>query len=277
MKDVMLIFIFEIHINTMRLISLLLLLISLTVNAQNNTAFQGGERLNYNMSYNMSGILNDFARVTMETSDVKTKKSTLLRLKCTAATFSKWDSYFKIRDLYESYVNPTSIAPYLYKREIDEGGHYKFVKYNFKYKSKTVQSLIRKKSKNFESGFWDTNKDLKMTSGTRDIVATLYKLRTLDIHKAPVGTSDSFTVLFDNKEIKLSFKLLGKETINTAIGKKECYKLAIGLSETGLLKGKNANLIWLTADENKIPVYAKFKAAVGSGELKIQSASGLKN
>ncbi len=69
---------------------------------------------------------------------------------------------------------------------------------------------------------------------------------------------------------------LSKETIVTKIGKKECYKLSIALSENDLLKGTNNNLLWLTADANKIPVYAKFKIAVGSGELKIQSAIGLK-
>lgn len=261
----------------MRSISfLLLLLISFTINAQNN-AIKAGERLNFDLSYNMSGIMNNIARVTMETSEIKTKKSTLLKLKCTAATFSKWDNYFKIRDLYESYVNPNTLTPYLYKREVNEGGHYKFVKYNYSYKTKTVKSLIRKKSKNFKSGFWDRNATVKFNSGTRDIVATIYKLRTLDIHKAPIGTSDSFNVLFDNKELKFTFKLLGKETINTALGKKECYKLAIGLSGSNVLKGNKPNILWLTADENKIPVYAKFNVSVGNGELKIVSASGLKN
>ena len=56
-----------------------------------------------------------------------------------------------------------------------------------------------------------------------------------------------------------------------------CYKLAINVSGTSIFKGNNDNLIWLTADENKIPVYAKFKIAVGNGELKIKSANGLKN
>jgi len=69
---------------------------------------------------------------------------------------------------------------------------------------------------------------------------------------------------------------LGKETINTKIGKKECYKLAIAMNADNILKGNNSNLLWLTADANKIPVYAKFKIAVGSGELRIQSATGLK-
>jgi len=35
--------------------------------------------------------------------------------------------------------------------------------------------------------------------------------------------------------------------------------------------------LWLTADENKIIVYGRFKIPVGNGELKIKSAQGLKN
>ena len=47
-----------------------------------------------------------------------------------AATYSKWDNFFKINDLYESYVHPSSLKPYLYKRDISEGGYYKFMQYN---------------------------------------------------------------------------------------------------------------------------------------------------
>lgn len=253
------------------------LLLSCASFAQNNNAFKAGEKLTFSAAYNMSGILTDIAEVKMETSAVNTSGTTLYRLKCSATTYSNFDSFFKIRDLYESYVNPKTVAPYLYQRDISEGGYYKFVKYKYSYKTNTVSSLIRKKSKNFASGFWDRNNTIKIKPGTRDIVSTLYKLRTLDIHKAPFGASDTFTVLFDNKEVKCSFKLLGKETINTAIGRKECYKIAINVTNNNVLKGSNANIIWLTADENKIPVYAKFKIAVGSGELKIKSATGLKN
>jgi hypothetical protein len=70
---------------------------------------------------------------------------------------------------------------------------------------------------------------------------------------------------------------LSKETISTNIGKKECYKLSISLNNNDILSGENNNLLWLTADANKIPVYAKFKVPVGNGELKIQSATGLKH
>lgn len=251
-------------------------LIISSVYAQNKT-IAAGEKLTFTASYNMSGLLTDLAQVTMETSEVKTSKATLLRLKCKARTYSKWDHFFKIDDLYESYVNPNTLKPYLYQRDIDEGGHYKFEKYNFSYKTNTVKTLRRQKSKNFESGFWDRNETIKLNPGTRDLVTTLYHIRNLDIDKASIGSSDTFTVLFDAQETKVKMTLLGKETINTKIGKKECYKIAITISNSDVLKGNNDNIIWLTADANKIPVYAKFKIAVGSGELRIQSATGLKH
>ncbi|MEM5566335.1 DUF3108 domain-containing protein [Psychroserpens sp. AS72] len=255
------------------ILPLLILCSSYISNAQNNTIV-AGEKLTYTASYNMSGLLNDLAQVTMETSEVKTSKSTLLKLKCTATTYSKWDNFFKIRDLYESYVSPKTLTPYLYNRDINEGGYEKFMKYTFSHKTKTVSSIMRKPRA--DGSIWEVKKSVKIGGSTRDLVTTLYHIRNLDIHKANVGDSQNFTVLFDNKETVVRIKLLGKETLNTALGRKECYKLAISLNNSNVLKGSNDNVIWLTADENKIPVYAKFKIAVGSGELKIKSATGLK-
>ena len=91
-----------------------------------------------------------------------------------------------------------------------------------------------------------------------------------------VGSKKNFIIVFDREEVKAQITYLGKETISSNIGKKECYKLAISSSEN-VLQGKNNNLLWLTADENKIIVYGKFKIPVGNGELKIKSAQGLKN
>lgn len=247
-----------------------LLLFSICGYAQ-NTAVGFNEKLVYTASYNMSGILTDIAEVSMSTSKVQTSKATLLRLKCTALTYSKWDNFFKIRDLYESYVSPKSLKPYLHKRDINEGSYFKTMKYTFSYKTNTVKSIQTKKKNNVEK------KDVKINSGTKDIVSTIYNIRLFDYENMSVGTRKSFTILFDRKEKKAQITYLGKETISSIIGTKQCYKIAISSSETDILKGSNSNLLWLTADDNKIMVYGKFKIPVGNGELKIKSASGLKN
>ena len=253
----------------------LLLLFASTLGFTQNTAVSMTETLKFTAAYNMSGIMTDLAEVTMETSPVKTSKTTLLRLKCTATTYSKWDNFFKIRDLYESYVSPTTLTPYLYKRDINEGGYYKFMQYKFKHKTKTVESI--KKKRRGDGTIWEEKKNLNIGSSTNDIVTTIYKIRNLNLDQATSGKSFPLTVLFDNKEYKITVVYLGTETINTAIGKKSCYKLGISVTNSSVLKGSNDNLLWLTADSNKVPVFAKFKIAVGNGELKIKSASGLKN
>lgn len=238
-----------------------------------NTSIEFGEKLTYTASYNMSGIMTDIAQVTMETSEVKTSKSTLMRLKCTASTYSKWDNYFKIRDLYEAYVSPASLTPYLYKRDIDEGGYYKFMQYKYNHKNMLIQGLMRKK--NSKGEFWEEKKDFGFSKGAKDIVATLYNIRNLDIASAKIGDTADFEVIFDNEQTTISFTLLAIETISTSLGDKNCYKLAINLKNKDLLKGKNTNLLWLTADKKKIPVFATFKIPVGNGELRINSANGI--
>lgn len=253
---------------------LIITLFCFTVQSQ-NTTIGFDEKLVFTASYNMSGLLTDIAQVTMETSKVSTSTNTLMRLKCTAATFSSFDSFFKIRDLYESYVTPKSLTPYLYKRDINEGGYYKFMQYKYNHKTKTVQSL--KKKRRGDGSIWEENKTIKIGNSTKDIVATLYTIRNLDISKATPGDSSNFPVLFDNTETNITFKYIGKETISTNIGRKECYKIAISVKGSDFLRGTNDNIIWLTADANKVPVLARFKIPVGNGELKIKSASGLKN
>lgn len=246
-----------------------------TITSAQNTSIGTNEKLTFSASYNMSGLLTELAEVTMETSEVKTSSSTLLRLKCTAATYSKWDGFFKIRDLYESYVSPKSLTPYLYKRDINEGGYKKFMQYKFKHKTNSVESIKRKKRS--DGTTWEDKKTIRIGTSTKDLVSTIYNIRNLDIHKASVGDSQVFKIVFDNQEFSINIKYLKKEIISTNLGQKECYKLAISISNSDVLKGSNDNLLWLTADANKIPVYAKFKIPVGNGELKIKSATGLKN
>ncbi len=230
---------------------------------------KSGEKLVFAASYNMSGLMTQLAQVTMETETMATSKNRYLHLSCQATTFSKWDSFFKIRDLYESYVDPITLKPSLYKRNIFEGKFSKTEKYVFKKEGKTVIST----SKTANSP--EKNTTFSIGNGTQDIVSLIYKLRTIDFQNYTSGQTKSFVVVFDEKEIPVVIKFMGKETISVAnLGTKECYKLSIG-ARTKVLKGKDQNIIWLTADSKKIPALIKFSIPVGTGQLKLSSASGI--
>ena len=227
------------------------------------------EKLIYAASYNMSGLMTQLAQVTMETETMKTSKNTFLHLSCQAATFSKWDSFFKIRDLYESYVNPTTLKPSLYKRSINEGGYTKTEKYIFKPDGKTIISTSKKKKKP------ETKKTFTVGTSTQDIVSIIYKLRTIDFQNYKTGQTKSFVIVFDEKEIPVLVKFMGNETVSAGnLGTKNCYKISIS-AKTDALKGKDKNLIWLTADTKKIPALIKFSIPVGTGQLTLSNATGI--
>jgi len=227
------------------------------------------ERLVYSASYNMSGLMTQLAQVTMETEMMETSKNTFLHLSCQAATFSKWDSFFKIRDLYESYVNPTTLKPSLYKRSINEGGYTKTEKYLFKPDGKTIISTSKKKNHP------ETKKTFTVGTSTQDIVSIIYKLRTIEFQNYKNGQTKSFVIVFDEKEIPVLVKFMGNETVSAGnLGTKNCYKISIS-AKTDALKGKDKNLIWLTADSKKIPALIKFSIPVGTGQLTLSNATGI--
>ena len=232
-----------------------------------NCQTKAGEKLVFAGSFNMSGLMTQLAQVTMSTENITTSKKTYLHLNCELSTYKKWDSFFNIRDIYESYVNPQTLKPSLYKRSIDEGGYTKKEKYVFK--GNTVSSTVKKRNRP------ETQKTFTVGASTHDVISLLYKVRTMDISKFKIGQTQNLTIVFDEKQIPVTLKYMGKETIVAGnLGKKECYKLSIG-AKTDVLKGKDKNLIWFTADDKKVPALLKFSIPVGTGQLALTTASGI--
>jgi len=227
------------------------------------------ERLVYAASYNMSGLMTQLAQVTMSTEMIKTSKKSFLHLSWEAATFSKWDKFFKIRDSYETYVDPVTLKPSLYKRDIYEGGYAKTEKYIFAANGRSINSTTRKKNNQ------ETKKTFPIGNSSRDIISMIYKLRTVDFSKFKPGQSASFIVVFDEKEYPVYIKYMGLETVSAGnLGRKQCYKLSIA-ARTNKLTGKDKNIIWMTADVKKVPVLIRFSIPVGTGQLSLSSASGI--
>lgn len=230
---------------------------------------KAGERLVFAGSYEMSGLMTNIAQVTMKTASMQTSKSSYLHLSLELATFNKWDSYFKIRDIYESFVNPTSLKPSLYKRSIFEGGYSKTEKYTFQADGTTVKSVTKRGSRP------ETQNTFKIGASSIDVVTLIYKLRATNFASMKPGQTTVFTLVFDEKQYPVSVKYIGKETVQAGnLGRKECFKLSV-MANTNKLKGKDKNLIYLTADAKKVPALIKFSIPVGVGQLTLTSASGI--
>ena len=233
-----------------------------------NQYIKSGEKLTFIASFNISGVMTDIAEVKMETSTVKTKTRELLRLKCTASTYSSWDKFFKVRDLYESYVNPETLIPVLYKRSIEEGTYKKELKYLFKRNSKIAISTLNKK------GYKDFKVEVPITNTTLDIVSAIYNVRVLDYDNFAIGQKTTTKLIVDSEIESINITYLGKETIKVAnSGSRVCYKLEIGFVGDGLKKAKGGKYIYITADNDRLPALIEANIPVGRVQIRLSNFS----
>ena len=234
-----------------------------------NTAFESGEILRYKGSYFMSSLWADLAEVKMEVTDYTADGKSLYSIKATASTYTNYDSYFKIRDLYQSWVDKNDIKPYIFKRNVDEGGY----KFNMKYIFK--RSSLQCKYE-YERNGDKKSSVIKINADTHDLVSIMYYIRTLDFEKMAVKKTITISVLVDEKINTVTVTYKGKENIKTeTLGTKSCYKLGVSVNNKALTN-KDTNNIWLTADKNKIPVQIKAEIPVGSIQVRLIEAKGIK-
>ena len=86
-------------------------------------------------------------------------------------------------------------------------------------------------------------------------------------------------MIIDGKIYPLYIRYLGKENIRTHDGKQQykCIKFSVLLVEGTIFKGGEDMNIWVTDDENKIPVLVESKILVGSVKAYLNTTQGLRN
>ena len=254
-----------------KLIFLFLGALSLVINAQpvNNSAFQAGEILRFKGSYFMSSLWADLAEVKIEVSDYTAGGKSMYSIAVTASTYSNYDAFFKIRDLYQSWIDKTDLKPYIFKRNVDEGGY----KFNMKY---VIQRSTLQAKYDYERNSILKTSVIPIKEDTQDLVSILYFIRIMDFEKMSLNKTISVSVLVDDKVENLILTFMGKETLRTeAFGSIPCYKLGIAINNKAIINNETNN-IWLTADRNKIPVLVKAEIPVGSIQLRLAEAKGIK-
>ena len=81
----------------------------------------------------------------------------------------------------------------------------------------------------------------------------------------------------DGKNYPLRFKFVGKEILKTDLGTFRTLKVKPQLLEGRLFKDTDALTLWVTDDENKVPIRAESEIFVGSIKMDLAEFSGLRN
>lgn len=226
---------------------------------QNN--FSIGEKLRYRLHY---GFLDaGEAIITINETSRLANGREMLHVVGTGRTVGAFNLFYKVRDRYETYIDKQGIFPWFFVRRINEGGYKKSQDYEF-YQDKS-------------SVYNGSGKTFKTPAAVQDMLSAFYYGRTLDFSNLKKGDVVSVETFMDDELFTLNVKYMGKETKSLRAGKFKCLKFVPVVQEGRVFKSSDDMTVWITDDENHIPILIKAKILVGSIKMEMVEYEGLAN
>ena len=239
--------------------------LSNSFNTEEKDSYTIGEFFKLRIHY---GLINaGYATLEVKDSELNGKKMHHVIGKGYTTGMTKM--MFKVVDNYESYFNKETNKPYVFIRNINEGGYTKNQQGYFNQNNNTV--LV----KDFKN---KTEKTFNVPENVQDIVSSFYYLRNHPkIDKLVVGESITIDMFFDEETTKFKLKFVGRENINSKFGEINCMVFKPLVQAGRVFKEEESLTVWISDDDNKIPIRVKASLAVGSIKADIEQYKGLKH
>jgi hypothetical protein len=232
-----------------------------------NTSFAPGEHIEYRVHY---GIINAAeAIVDVENKIQKVNNRPCYVVKVTGKTTGAFDLVSRVRDTWQSYIDTTAMIPHQFYTNKREGGYKNIEKVVFDHENEIANryDLDNKKEKN----------TYKVPKNIQDVVSGYYYLRTVDFSNMKVGQAVTVKAFFEGDIFDMKMKYAGKEKIKTKFGYAKVFKINPILPNNSFFEDENSIRIWVSDDENKIPLKVEVDLKIGSISMDIKKFSGLKN
>ena len=230
------------------------------------SAFKTGEWLKFRMHY---GFLNA-SYATLRVKSDKINGVPVYHVVGHGETSGFASIFFKVDDTYESYFDKEDGKPYKFVRNINEGGYTKDIEIDFDHKERKAVLNDKKNKK---------KKNIKLQDSVQDLISAFYYLRNnYDADSLQVGKSINMKMLYDDDGIfNFKLKYLGEEVLKTKYGKVKCHKFRPYVQSGRVFKEQESLSLWVSADENKIPIRISADLAVGAIKADIDGYNGLKH
>ena len=237
-------------------------------------AFQAGEKLTFTMHYEWGAVNSDVGTGTVVLDTMRYNGVKAFHCSVYGKTTRLFDLFFKVREDFDSWFACDGMKPLKFTRDTHEG-HY-VAKNTYIYDWNAVEPHIDADVYSSSSG--QRNLELPLTSCTYDLPSLFFLARNMDIDNIVPGKKYPMTFAIDDDVYNVYFILYGRETIKVkGLGTVKTIKFAARLLAGEVFTGEEDMMIWVTDDDNRIPVCFEAPILVGTASGRLKSYSGLKH
>ena len=222
-------------------------------------SFTSGEHLKYMVRY---GFIHG-GEASIDLKLVSYNDKSVYHSRVLAKTTGIAEKLFGVEDIYESYFDTHTRLPYKAIRNIKEG-NYRF--YNEVYYNHEDSTLYSQRS---DSVFHVSPEIL-------DMVSMLYYLRSIEMEKLVPGNAIEVITFFGDEIFPFKIRYTGKEEVKSKFGKINCYRFDPVVETGRIFKSEDDMTMWISADQNLIPVVVRFDMLFGSIRCELEGYSNLK-
>lgn len=230
-----------------------------------NTAFKRGEFLKYRVFYDSwmtHWITAGIGTMHISNLNEEFHGRPTYHIEVHGFTQKPFSWFFKVRDKFESYMDEQALMPWRFIRRTKEGGYVVNDDVDFNQFNQTAQS---------------SRKLNETTPYVQDIVSAFYYMRNLNYDTAKINDEYFINFYLDDSVYSSKIIFLGREVVETELGRFNCIKFKPSVATGEVFQEKYPMELWVTDDENKIPVLGKSKVFVGSVTVELIGYDGLKN
>lgn len=233
-----------------------------------NSVFNPGEKIVYKIYYNWGFVWISAGEVVFKVEE----KDDQYHISAVGRTYKSYDWVFKVRDYFDSYIEKETLLPQRTIRKVSEGNYRLYDDVTYQH---NLSVAISKKGKSAE----DLKPEKIALSGcTHDVLSSIYMMRNLDFSKKKPGSSMPMNIYLDRKIYSLDVVYAGKDDEKRIKGLGQCSALEFRpqLVVGNVFKDNDGMIVWVSNDENKIPLMIESPISVGSVKAVLHEHSGLK-
>lgn len=237
-------------------------------------AFKAGERLDYVIHYKWGAINSDVSKAYVQLDSVMYEGKPAFHCRVFGRTAKFYDVFFKVREDFQSWFTMDGIVPLRFTRDTREGGY--TARNTYKYVWDDGDRHIAADLYSSKRG--ERSESLPLTECTYDLPSLFYMARNMDFSKVEPNVKYPMTFAIDDDIYNVYFIWLGREVKQVrGLGKVNTIKFAAKLIEGEVFGSDSDMCVWISDDENRIPVFFEAPIKVGLVNGRLSSWENLKH